>query len=360
MGVLLDHPRYWHKGLWLCGVVTKTFIFFVSGSFTGCRWKPIRSCLDVCSVMSEISASAFMSACMLVCACWRCVQFCVRACMYIYMKVNSIHHTCTHITHTPHMHTHYTHTTHAHTTHAHTLHTCAHTTHAHTLHTTHAHTCTHITHTHTTHAHTLHMCAHTTHAHTPPPTPTTTSTLMSLDTTIHLTVHQAGKFRESFIGYLNIFLGGFKLTNKPTSHWYKLGSKPGKPNTKLRGDILITVTFYSDWAPVHSEGSWAESRFRRTMSLRHSRQGGGADKEEEVPNGKEEGKGRGSLFGLSVRKKKPLGGAGEGNEFSSFKTAATTVTPTVPTTSSQASVSQPHAHIHPHTHAQIPLCNACS
>ena len=180
-----------------------------------------------------------------------------------------------------------------------------------------------------------HAHAHThTHTHTH-----THSTLMSLDTTVHLTVFQAGTFRESFIGYHSIFLGGFKLTNKPTSHWYKLGSRPGKPNTKLRGDILVTITFYSDWKPViRSEGSWAESRFKRSMSLRHSRSEGLPTKDE-ATNGKD-GRGKGSLLGVSLRRKKSSGGTEDCNEFSSFK--STVATTTTSSTSSQASVRTMH------------------
>ncbi|KAL5479953.1 hypothetical protein EMCRGX_G023558 [Ephydatia muelleri] len=149
-------------------------------------------------------------------------------------------------------------------------------------------------------------------------------TLMSLDTTVHITVVQSGKFRESFIGYLSIFLGGFKLTDKPVTNWYKLGSKPGKPNIKLRGDLLVTVTFYSDWAPLQDEGSWAESRFRRTISLRHFRPRGAADMDKGVVG--KEGKERGSIFGR--KKKQASGDSAVGtNEFASFKSVTPATTP---------------------------------
>ena len=70
---------------------------------------------------------------------------------------------------------------------------------------------------------------------------------MSLDTTVHLTIRQKGRLSDDFIGYIAIPLGGFSLNSKQVTHWYKLGSKPGKANVKLRGDLLVTIKLLSNW-----------------------------------------------------------------------------------------------------------------
>lgn len=70
---------------------------------------------------------------------------------------------------------------------------------------------------------------------------------MSLDTTVQLIVRQKGRVGDNFIGCLSIPLRGFTVSSKPVTHWYKLGAKPGKTNTKLRGEILVTIKFVSKW-----------------------------------------------------------------------------------------------------------------
>lgn len=86
-----------------------------------------------------------------------------------------------------------------------------------------------------------------------PSPPPPHSPLMTLDTTIHLSVRQKGRIGDDFLGYVGIPLGGFRVTSKPVTHWYKLGAKPGKANTKLRGDILVTVRFVSKWMSVDTD-----------------------------------------------------------------------------------------------------------
>ena len=82
---------------------------------------------------------------------------------------------------------------------------------------------------------TLKLIAHThTHTHTHSP-------LMSLDTTIHLTVKQKGRLGEQFIGHIPIPLRNFSITAKQITHWYKLGSRPGKIKNKLRGDLQVSI-----------------------------------------------------------------------------------------------------------------------
>lgn len=70
---------------------------------------------------------------------------------------------------------------------------------------------------------------------------------MSLDTTVQLTVRQKGRVGDQFIGCLSIPLGTFAVSSKAVTHWYKLGAKPGKTNTKLRGELLVTIKFVSKW-----------------------------------------------------------------------------------------------------------------
>ena len=70
---------------------------------------------------------------------------------------------------------------------------------------------------------------------------------MSLDTTVQLTVRQRGRVGDQFIGCLSVPLGTFAVSSKAVTHWYKLGAKPGKTNTKLRGDLLVTIKFVSKW-----------------------------------------------------------------------------------------------------------------
>ena len=94
------------------------------------------------------------------------------------------------------------------------------------------------------------MFSHThTHTHSP---------LMSLDTTIHLTVRQKGRLGDQFIGHIPIPLRDFSITSKLITHWYKLGSRPGKIKNKLRGDLQISIRFMSKWS--NSLGSSAQQQ----------------------------------------------------------------------------------------------------
>lgn len=74
------------------------------------------------------------------------------------------------------------------------------------------------------------------------------SPLMSLASTIHITVRQKGRFGDSYLGYIPINPGGFKIDPAPTTRWYKLGAKPGKSSVKLRGDLQVTFQFLSKWS----------------------------------------------------------------------------------------------------------------
>ncbi len=71
---------------------------------------------------------------------------------------------------------------------------------------------------------------------------------MSLASTVHVTVRQKGRFGDSYIGYIPVNPGSFKIDPVQVTHWHKLGPKPGKPSTKLRGDLQITFRFLSKWS----------------------------------------------------------------------------------------------------------------
>ncbi len=73
---------------------------------------------------------------------------------------------------------------------------------------------------------------------------------MSLDTTLHIAVRQKGRLSDEFIGYIPLPLGGFKLSSKRVTHWYKLGPRPGKQNLKLRGDLEVTVQLQFKWVQL--------------------------------------------------------------------------------------------------------------
>ncbi len=70
---------------------------------------------------------------------------------------------------------------------------------------------------------------------------------MSLDTTLHIAVRQKGRLSDELIGYIAISLSGFQLTSKLVTHWYKLGSRPGKQNLKLRGDLKVSIQLQFKW-----------------------------------------------------------------------------------------------------------------
>ncbi len=70
---------------------------------------------------------------------------------------------------------------------------------------------------------------------------------MSLDTTLHIAVRQKGRLSDELIGYIAIPLSGFQLTSKLVTHWYKLGSRPGKQNLKLRGDLKVSIQLQFKW-----------------------------------------------------------------------------------------------------------------
>ncbi len=81
------------------------------------------------------------------------------------------------------------------------------------------------------------------------------SPLMSLASVVHITVRQKGRFGDSYLGYVAIDPGCFKIDPSPSTHWYKLGCKPGKTGTKLRGDLQVTFQFLSKWLDKSKRGN---------------------------------------------------------------------------------------------------------
>lgn len=75
---------------------------------------------------------------------------------------------------------------------------------------------------------------------------------MSLDSAVHITVKQKTKFSEEFIGHLTIPFSTLTISRRAKQNWYKLGPRPGKTNTKLRGDLLLATSFISKWGREES------------------------------------------------------------------------------------------------------------
>lgn len=90
---------------------------------------------------------------------------------------------------------------------------------------------------------------------------------MSLANTIHITVRQKGRFGDSYLGYIPLNPGSFKIAPNQVTHWYKLGAKPGKSSTKLRGDLQVTFQFLSKWASrADTEGTFEHGGMLRRSS----------------------------------------------------------------------------------------------
>ena len=140
---------------------------------------------------------------------------------------------------------------------------------------------------------------------------------MSLDTTLQITVRQKGRISEDFIGYIAIPLRNFNINSKKITHWYKLGSRPGKVKHKLRGDLLVSIQFLSKWtllseqepvvsnSPVVSNGTRTRRMLRRSKSdvkLKSKDMSGSASLIDR-PQNQSKVKGRLAVFRRSFRKK---------------------------------------------------------
>lgn len=93
---------------------------------------------------------------------------------------------------------------------------------------------------------------------------------MSLASVIHITVRQKGRFGDSYLGYLPINPGSYKIDPAPSTHWHKLSCKPGKTSSKLRGDLQVTFQFQSKWSTQAKRGDARSHLLRRTSMLQRS------------------------------------------------------------------------------------------
>ena len=66
-------------------------------------------------------------------------------------------------------------------------------------------------------------------------------------------MRQKTSIKDKFLGLVKIPLSTFTISSKPVTHWYKLGAKPGKTNNKLRGELLLTIKFLSNWVAEEPE-----------------------------------------------------------------------------------------------------------
>lgn len=97
---------------------------------------------------------------------------------------------------------------------------------------------------------------------------------MSLASVIHITVRQKGRFGDSYLGYVPINPGSYKINPSPSTHWHKLSCKPGKTSSKLRGDLQVTFQFQSKWSGQAKRGDAKSGRdhhlLRRASMLQRS------------------------------------------------------------------------------------------
>ena len=70
---------------------------------------------------------------------------------------------------------------------------------------------------------------------------------MSLQSVLEVQVRQKSKFSDEHIGQIRVPLSSLPLSKKLRKNWYKLAARPGKTSSKIRGDILLTTCFLSQW-----------------------------------------------------------------------------------------------------------------
>ena len=97
---------------------------------------------------------------------------------------------------------------------------------------------------------------------------------MSLDTTLLCTVRQKTSLKDKFLGLVSIPLSTFTISSKPVTHWYKLGAKAGKTSSKLRGELLLSIKFLSNWVAEEPDiidfsfGSEKDQEIKKQKKLR--------------------------------------------------------------------------------------------
>ena len=148
---------------------------------------------------------------------------------------------------------------------------------------------------------------------------------MSLVTTIHIQVRQRGRFGDKYLGYLPISPGNFKVSPNTVTHWYKLGPKPGKSSSKLRGDLQISFQFLSKWSEKQGRGletGMQDGLLRRSSSDRKIWNGNGVGpdigsllaEEQQQSQSKNKKELLSSLRRSFKRKSKPSGGTQNGDK----------------------------------------------
>lgn len=90
-------------------------------------------------------------------------------------------------------------------------------------------------------------------------------TLRGMDGVIVLNAYHKSTLVEEFLGRLELPLSKFNRYDPPRSLWYKLVAKPGKPNTKDRGELEVEIGFI---AKAKEEESGTGSRKSSNRLLR--------------------------------------------------------------------------------------------
>jgi len=93
---------------------------------------------------------------------------------------------------------------------------------------------------------------------------------MSLVTTLHIQVRQKGRFGDKYLGYFPLCPGNFKVNPNSVTHWYKLGTKPGKSSSKLRGDLKLSFQFLSKWSESNSGPGESDSGMQHGLLLQRA------------------------------------------------------------------------------------------
>ena len=89
-------------------------------------------------------------------------------------------------------------------------------------------------------------------------------------------MRQKTSLKDKFLGLVTIPLSGFTISSKSVTHWYKLGPKPGKTSSKLRGELLLSVKFLSNWVAKEPEaldfvfGSKDKNKLNKVKSTKAS------------------------------------------------------------------------------------------
>ena len=159
---------------------------------------------------------------------------------------------------------------------------------------------------------------------------------MSLDTTILCFVRQKTSLKDKFLGLVSIPLSTFTISSKPVTHWYKLGAKAGKTSSKLRGELLLSIKFLSNWVAEEretvdftfgSEGEEAENKkngkLKATRSVKFSSSPFGGRRKSMLKRTKSEAKPRSSSSdagaGSTTRETDGKGDKGAKKEKSKFR-----------------------------------------